>query len=371
MKKTNVFAYYFPNWHPTARNDVWHGKGWTEWEVVKHASPRFEGHKQPKIPLWGYEDESKIEVMEKKIEAAASHGLDGFIFDWYWFEDGSYRIDCLDKAFLGAKNNTDLKFAVMWANHDPIYVHPASRVYTAPPLMSGDISPEAFLKATDHCINTYFTQPNYFRIDGKAYFGFFNFMKLRNHFGGDQATRLIFDDFRRRAKEAGVGELHIDITIDAMLPAFQKDKEAVNNMLKTCGIDSCSCYGSPRDTNQFPKVPYNDCITASVKAYETNAKLCDFPCYINVSSGWDSSPRTVPSEGYDNIGYPFCNIIHDSTPELFEEFLKSAKKFSDSKEWCKVITIFAWNEWTEGGYLEPDDEYGYRRLEAIKRVFSN
>ena len=66
MKNTKIYAYYFPNWHPDKRNDEWHGKGWTEWEVVKCARPRFEGHYQPLKPLWGYEDESDPAVMEKK-----------------------------------------------------------------------------------------------------------------------------------------------------------------------------------------------------------------------------------------------------------------------------------------------------------------
>ena len=67
MKKIKLYSYYFPNWHQDDRNDNWHGKGWTEWEVLKCARARFVGHKQPLIPTWGYEDESKPEVMEKKI----------------------------------------------------------------------------------------------------------------------------------------------------------------------------------------------------------------------------------------------------------------------------------------------------------------
>lgn len=42
-----VGVYYFPNYHVDSRNEAAHGKGWTEWELVKLARPRFPGHRQP------------------------------------------------------------------------------------------------------------------------------------------------------------------------------------------------------------------------------------------------------------------------------------------------------------------------------------
>ena len=47
MSKYQVAAYYFPNYHIDPRNAEIHGPGWTEWELVKRAEPRFAGHQQP------------------------------------------------------------------------------------------------------------------------------------------------------------------------------------------------------------------------------------------------------------------------------------------------------------------------------------
>ena len=32
------------------------------------------------------------------------------------------------------------------------------------------------------------------------------------------------------------------------------------------------------------------------------------------------------------------------------------------------LFIFSWNEWAEGGYLEPDEKYGYKYLEIVRDV---
>ena len=83
-----VAAYYFPNWHVDEFNERKHGKGWTEWELLKYARPRFENHQQPKIPLWGYENEADPRVMEKKIEKTCSRCCEIFVF----YAISSYRM---------------------------------------------------------------------------------------------------------------------------------------------------------------------------------------------------------------------------------------------------------------------------------------
>ena len=68
--KIEVVAYYFGNYHVDARNEKKFGPGWTEWKLVKEAKPRFEGHRQPKVPLWGYTDSANPKDMAQKIDAA-------------------------------------------------------------------------------------------------------------------------------------------------------------------------------------------------------------------------------------------------------------------------------------------------------------
>ena len=75
-KQYEVAVYYFPNYHPDSINSRWHGKNWTEWEVVKAAKPRFKGHEQPKVPSWGYFNEADPKWAAKEIDLAADNGID-------------------------------------------------------------------------------------------------------------------------------------------------------------------------------------------------------------------------------------------------------------------------------------------------------
>lgn len=379
MSKIPVYAWYFPNWHPDARNDKWHGKGWTEWEGVKHAAQRFDGH-TIYHPLWGYEDESDPKVMEKKIDVALSHGVDGFLWDFYWFDDdegegekkGSYRLNALDKGFFGAKNNEQFKIALMWCNHDPIYVHPASYRDAARSLQPGELSPQAFYNGTQYMIKHYFWRKNYLRVNDKLYFILWDVPKFVRGLGGVAGARMVLDDFRQRVRDAGLGEVYLasepkEVDFD---PA---KKDEVTDFYKALGIDGCVTYGwpsCPNDQDQWPAYPYSRFVDNGIAHFEKRAKGIDLPMNITVSQGWDSSPRTVPSDMYDDIGYPFCWITAKKNPQDFERALRAAKAFFQSeKNTGDFITLTTWNEWTEGNFMEPSVEQGFAYLDAVKKVF--
>ena len=90
-RRPSIGCYYFPNYHYNdERNAALHGPGWNEWRLIQGAKPRFAGHHQPKVPVWGYEDEADPAVMARKIAAAWEHGIDYFIFDYYHYNDGDF-----------------------------------------------------------------------------------------------------------------------------------------------------------------------------------------------------------------------------------------------------------------------------------------
>ncbi len=372
-RKPEVAVYYFPNYHVDPRNEAAHGQGWTEWELVRRATPRFPGHQQPKVPLWGYLDEAKPETAERQIAAAADHGIDAFIYDWYWYEDGAFLNRALEEGYLQAGNNDRLKFSLMWANHDWINIFPYKRGMDHTLLHSGQVSLQAFERACDYMIEKYFRHPSYWRVDGGLYFSVYELMSLMQSLGGLEGTKAALDGFRAKVRAAGLGELHLNAVVWGIqnLPG-ERTLENPGERVKELGFDSVTSYvwihNVPMET--YPTVDYP---AYALKAeqdwsmYREQFGDYGLPYFPNVSMGWDSSPRTVQSDVHANIGYPFTPILVGNTPDEFRRSLAAVKRFlAESGTNPPIVTINSWNEWTEGSYIEPDTVHGFGYREAIR-----
>ncbi|MBI2297427.1 MAG: glycoside hydrolase family 99-like domain-containing protein [Armatimonadetes bacterium] len=362
-----------PNYRLDPRNEAAHGPGWSEWELVKRAEPRFPGHRQPRVPAWGYDDEADPACMARRIDAAADHGVDVFLFDWYWYDDGPYLERGLERGFLGAANNHRLKFAVHFANHTWTNIHPAKLHSPAPVQYPGEITRETFDTIVEHVVQRYFRHPSYWLIDGCPYFSFYELTKLVASFGSVAATRRALDGFRAATRAAGFPELHLNAVVwgRPVLPGESGAADPVK-LVTDLGFDSFTSYvwihhvGLP----EFPETDYGYVQGEYLKYWQRVEREFPIPYHPNVSMGWDSSPRTVQSDRYLNVGYPFMATIGGNTPERFRDALaETQRRLSGRPARDRILTINAWNEWTEGSYLEPDTETGMAYLEAIRDVF--
>ncbi len=368
-----VACYYFPNYHVDARNEAQHGPGWTEWELVRRAEPRFEGHRQPRVPLWGYEDEADPEVMARKIAAAADHGIDVFLFDWYYYDDGPFLERGLEEGFFNASNNSRMRFAVMWANHDWIDIHPAKRNVRPTLLYPGKVTPKTFERMTSYIVDTYFSHPCHWTIEGCPYFSVYDLSKLIASFDGIKGTRQALDQFRAKTEEAGFPGLHLNAVVwgETILPGEEKVKDTAG-LVRDLGFDSVASYVWIHHVplRHFPETLYEQVMDAYFEYAADAQDQFGVPYYPNVSTGWDASPRACQSDILDNTGYPSMASISGNTPKAFKDALRRAKNLLDARsDGQRILTINAWNEWTEGSYLEPDMMHGMGYLEGIRDVF--
>ena len=369
-----VAAYYFGNYHQDPRNAAAHGPGWTEWNLVKAATPRFAGHRQPRVPLWGYRDEADPEVFERKIATASKSKIDAFIFDWYWYKDGPFLQRALVDGYLKASNCKDLKFAVMWANHDWFDLHPA-KLAAAPVLQfAGAIGQEPFEAMVERLLQL-FQHPSYQLIDGCPYFSIYELYRFIQGFGGVPQAAAGLENFRAKARALGFPNLHVNaVTWGVKLLPGQSEVSNLPELLDRLRIDSTTSYVWIHHSH-FSKgltTDYRD-IQSQYEIYRASAgKALRKDYFPNVTVGWDSTPRTCQTDNYRLGDYPFTSVVVNNTPQAFKAALESARSFAlnNLPSGRRLITLNSWNEWTEGSYLEPDTVNGLVYLDAVREVFA-
>ena len=369
MKKHyDVAAYIWPAYTgDEKRSRMFWPEGYGEWQTVKNAKKNATekplDYVWDRQPLWGYVNEADPAVMEMEIQCAHDHGVNVFIYDWYWYDDRPFLENCLNDGYLKARNNDLVKFYIMWANHHANHMWSVelSSEMGRETIWSAFTDFEKFKRLVDRWINNYFTHPSYYKIDGKPVFMIYTVKHFVEGIGGYENARRALDYFREQTVKAGFPGLHIQAT--ALLPSlFLNDGKLVpsevGNLYDLLGFDSTTHY-QMRDLYKMDW-DYEEVIRVQKEQYEwmdAQKRLTYFP---HVTLGWDTNPRYLHYRD---------DVTTGATPDKIERALRQAKHYVDTHDLpAPLVVINSWNEWTETSYLEPDNLYGYGYLEAVKKV---
>lgn len=371
MKTYDVAAYIWPAYTgDEPRTRIFWPEGIGEWQSVKnmHETMLYKpaGYAWNRKPLWGYVNEADPYVMEMQIEAALDHGVNVFIYDWYWYDNRPFLEKCLNNGFLKAKNHDKMKFYLMWANHDANSLWDRRTSDSPAMIWDGRVNEAQFQEIGRRWIRQYFGLDCYYKIDGKPVVSIYDVANFIQGLGGlEQAGKALewLDEEARKAGLKGVhvqmvkyGDCHLNVSgVDgAVLQMKQIDA------LEALGFDSCTHYQYVHFTDVTRD--YMDILPDVRAEWESVRTAIQKEYYPHVSVGWDNNPRYFEYRR---------EVMRNNTPENFEKALRDAKAYVDAYNSVPLITINSWNEWTETSYLEPDTLYGYGYLEAIKRVFKD
>ena len=366
-KSYDVAAYLYPAYaYGDPRLRPFWPEGMGEWETVMTMQKRNPGHYWDRKPVWGPVNEADPAVMEMEIEQATRHGVNVFIFDWYWFDGRPFMETTLTDGFLKAPNKDKMKFYLMWANHNvENYWDTRIAKYGGENIIwRGGVGREEFEKICKRNIEMFFKQPNYYKIDGKPVFRIYEVTTFIEGIGGVDKAIDALKWFRQEVKKAGFPDLELQFTmwnsqfnysgVDAAKASSDSPRDA---FIRRLGFNSMSHYQFCHFANVDQD--YEKVLEEVYPEWDRLEKEFTIPYYPHISIGWDNSPRTGKSA-----------VTTNNTPERFEQALRKAKAWVDARpKLHPLITINSWNEWTETSYLEPDDLYGYGYLEAVKKVF--
>jgi len=318
-----VGVYYFPGWNTAS-----------QWQPIQRFPERR--------PVLGWYREGDQEVADWHIKWAVEHGITFFAYDWYWSQGARFLEHALHEGYFKARYRHLLKFCLLWANHNP-------------PQTS---SLEDCLAVTRYWIENYFRRPEHLTFDGKPVVIIFSTDRLTADLGGAGVKRA-FTAMREECRRAGLKGLYLIACVGDVGGARRAALE---------GYDAVTAYNWPHlgMTGEGQFAPYATLIPAHRRQWahllaESPIPLTPLP----LSGGWDSRPW----HGENNL------VRFGRTPQLFEQHLRDAKALlaqrPSNPHLAPAVLIEAWNEWGEGSYIEPQAEFGFGYLDAIRHVFTD
>ncbi len=360
-----VIAFYLPQFHAIPENDKWWGKGFTEWVNVKKAKALFPNHYQPRVPLNdNYYNLLNPEVMKWQVELANKYGVYGFCFYHYWFS-GKKLLEKPVEDFLTRKD-LDTHFCLCWANESWTNTWANG---SADIIMQQSYGGKIEWKQHFTYLLNYFNDDRYIKNDNKPLLiiyrpelidcleemlSYWEDLARENGFDGIEYAYQNVSYYLSNKRNDNLFKYAIEYqpnwalalknisSLQRMKKAFllfiEKNfninlREKLQVLSKLKSLDYVSLWNYILDTK-----PY------------TNYSV---PCAF---TDWDNTPR----KGKRGL------VVLNANPVDFEKFF--LKLLHKAKEEYKqeMVFVFAWNEWAEGGYLEPDEKYGYGYLQAIK-----
>ncbi len=360
-----VIAFYLPQYHVIPENEKWWGKGFTEWTNVKGARPLFDGHNQPRIPLnHKYYDLTEPETLKWQAHLANKYHIYGFCFYHYWFDDGML----LEKPaeILLEHGEININFCFCWANENWTRAWADKR--------DDVIKVQSYSDKEDWIKHFYYFLPffkdkRYIKIDDMPLLVIYR-PEIMDHCGE------ILNLWNNLAKSNGLKG--IKFAYQQKDYSHINDKE--NGALFDYGIEYQPNYAMGdymkhfkfslkrlirAASRRFLGPPYfglcMDYEYDTLWKYILKRKPVDDKMIPGAFVDWDNTPR----KSYKGT---LCTGV---TPEKFKKYFAMQVKRAKEVYHKDMIFIFAWNEWGEGGYLEPDEKYGYGMLEAVKEAVEN
>jgi hypothetical protein len=361
LKKARVFAFYLPQFHPIPENDLWWGKGFTEWTNVGKAKRLFRNHYQPRVPSdLGYYDLRVPEIRKEQAQLAKEHGIEGFIYWHYWFGNGKRLLQRPFNEIL-SDDSFDFPFALAWANES--WKGNAHGLSDEKVLITQQYpSQQDFV---NHFINILpaLKDSRYIRINGKPLFMIYKPNDLPN-------VRTFIQTWNSLAYQNGLPGIYFVAHHSSRQEYFGDTYE--NSLLKiqAQGFDALNIMrlkGFIENNIDFSEHNYrliNGPLRYSYKkAYPFFSAPIDchphvIPCII---SGWDNTPR-----------HPQGLVLTNYSPALFDAHIKDVlSHVAHKQEDERIIILKSWNEWAEGNYVEPDLKWGHSFLETIQKNLLN
>lgn len=361
--KSKLLSIYLPQFHTIPENNEWWGKGFTEWTNVKRGHPYYPGHYQPREPLYDdYYDLSDLRVLERHTREARKAGIYGFCFYHYYFQGRTL----LEKPIESYRDRSSEQFpyCLIWANQSWARTWYRAQIGNKVLLQQVYGKEEDWERHFDYLL-PFFKDNRYIKVNNKPVYIIYlpqdiNCRRKMFELWQKMAKRNGFDGIYLIAMNTGSGKDTISRFYDAFMEFEPLSTIRADQSWRRCLQDwkaehidqihsgQCSIQNWLWSKNAFSYNYLCRCIEKKVERAGSQI----FP---GVFAGWDNSSRK------DEEGL----IVTGSTPQRFRRHLHTIVSMA-GKQGKEFVFLNAWNEWSEGAYIEPDKKYGWGYLKAVK-----
>lgn len=344
-------AYFLPQFHETEENNEWWGEGFTEWTNVKSAKPLYKKHNQPKKPLKYYNLLNK-ETVEWQTNLSKENGIYGFCYYHYWFSGRKI----LEKPAENLLNWVDIpqKFMFCWANHSWKKTWNGTNEL----LIKQEYGHEDEWDEHITYLLNFFKDDRYIKKDNKPVFMLYSANTI-----DDLDKRIAY--YNDRCIKEGFSGIYIIESMNNIKSTVSSDlsdaitvREPAVVLSAEPKLKKIQRYISSKYKKNYlyfvTKYKYEHLVTKSIDIAKLYTKKIDKKIYFSVFTGWDSTPRHV-RRGY-------VVVKNDEENQLYR-YIKDIQKLGLDDDY---LFINAWNEWSEGMFLEPESDGKNGMLEEIR-----
>ena len=363
-----IIAFYLPQFHSTPENDKWWGKDFTEWTNMKKAKALYNGHNQPRIPLNdNYYDLSELENIKWQAEIAKKYGIHGFCIYHYWF-NGKLLLE-KPTHLIRENEDIDINYCLCWANENWTngWVSENSKI-----LIEHNFNDKNDWKNHIDYFLGFFNDKRYIFIDNKPVLVIY----YPNLIG---PLKEMMEFWEEEVIKAG----YEGITFIFQHPYYYFDKKADKSIFNY-GIEfqpdfsKQTCYGTNAAKQNF-KIKVSTFLQTKLKIYihfkKKKLVKYDYDKLWNESLARDPDENMFPGAFIDWDNTPRKgvrgSVVVGANPEKFKNFFSKLVEKARNIYKKDFIFVFSWNEWAEGGYLEPDSKNEFKYLEAIQEVLKS
>ena len=358
MGRNKLIAFYLPQFHCFKENDEWWGKGFTEWTNVRKATKLYKGHNQPRVPFEDkYYNLLEQGVMEEQMKLAEEYGVYGFCYYHYWFNGKLLMEKPLERML---KLEEKLPYCFCWANE------PWTRAWdgnTRDVIMPQEYGREAEWEEHFLYLLQFFKDDFYIKKDGQPLLVIYRANNVSNY------TEMITYLKKRSIEEGLLGLYIVEENNSFQCGKHSKVSDAILDFEPMFTLQHSRTF-IEKVIDKINKTVFNKMTGNNMAVYnydrvwkniiKRSKKKSNDKRYLGAFVDWDNTAR----KGKNGL------IVKGANPDKFQKYL-SLQMENAVKNESDYIFINAWNEWAEGTYLEPDEKYKYKYLEAIQSIIDN